>query len=265
VSGAERALLDRVVDTLNGYFALGHEVVDTALARFVHDRAHPDVYDANHASSVRAATPDEVASLLGEADERFAYTMHRTFKVDPRTPPAFEAALVLAGYECDTELQSVLEGELAVTPRTVDIRTVETDDDWSSLLRLTRADHEEEARKEAREPWPHALTEALVAAKRVKPGLRWFLARVEGVDCAFFSSWPGTNGVGKVEDLFTDPGFRHRGVATALIAHAVHDARERGAGPVLIGAVAADTPKAMYAALGFRPCCVYRSYTRKPT
>ena len=36
-----------------------------------------------------------------------------------------------------------------------------------------------------------------------------------------------------------------------------------GACPVLIGAVPDDTPKDMYAALGFAPVCVLRSYTKR--
>jgi hypothetical protein len=40
------------------------------------------------------------------------------------------------------------------------------------------------------------------------------------------------------------------------------DSRPRGAGPVLIGARANDTPKQMYAALGFRPLCIQRSYVK---
>ena len=94
------------------------------------------------------------------------------------------------------------------------------------------------------------------------PPLRFWIARAEGSDCAFFSSWPGTNGIGKVEDLFTLPEFRGRGIGTALIAHAVLDARERGAGPVLIGALTDDAPKHMYAGLGFRPLCVMREYLK---
>jgi GNAT superfamily N-acetyltransferase len=102
-----------------------------------------------------------------------------------------------------------------------------------------------------------------VAAKRVKaPDLRFWLARVDDTDAAFFSSWPGPEGVGIVEDLFTRPEFRRRGIATALIAHSVADARERGAGPVAISARVNDSPKYMYAALGFRPSCISRSYLK---
>lgn len=54
--------------------------------------------------------------------------------------------------------------------------------------------------------------------------------------------------------------MRPRGVATALIHRAVADCRARGAGPVLIVADVDDTPKRMYAALGFRPLAVEQKY-----
>jgi GNAT superfamily N-acetyltransferase len=113
--------------------------------------------------------------------------------------------------------------------------------------------------------WPRRITEQLVLSKRLKaPAVRFWLARADGVDCGFFSAFPGANGVGLVEDLFTHPDFRGRGVASALIAACVDDARARGAGPVLIGARIDDTPKHIYAALGFRPLCVRRAYLRVP-
>jgi predicted GNAT family acetyltransferase len=74
------------------------------------------------------------------------------------------------------------------------------------------------------------------------------------------ASLVGADGVGQVEDLYVEPEVRHRGLATALIHRAVADCRARGAGPVLIVADASDTPKAMYAAMGFRPLAVERKY-----
>ena len=81
-------------------------------------------------------------------------------------------------------------------------------------------------------------------------------------DAGFFSSWCAPNGIGIVEDLFTRREYRHRGIATALIAHCVADARERGAGPVAISARVDDTPKHMYAALGFHPTGISRAYIK---
>jgi GNAT superfamily N-acetyltransferase len=256
--------LEAVIATLLGYFELGNEVVAARRARFVRNPACADIYDANHGTAVRATTADEIDEVLRAADALFPAARHRTFKVDPRTPPAFEARLLLDGYAATPELQLLLEGPLqAPTPPPMAIRPVDDPADWASLSRLTRRDHEEEAATAGRPVWPPSLTAEMVATKRAKaPALQFFLASVDGVDCAFFSSWPGIDGVGKVEDLFTAPEHRRRGIASALIAHAVADARTRGAEAVLIGADPADSPKAMYAALGFVPVCVLRSYTR---
>ena len=44
--------------------ALGHEAVQDSLCRIVRDPEHPDVWDANHVSSVRASTTAEIDQLL---------------------------------------------------------------------------------------------------------------------------------------------------------------------------------------------------------
>jgi GNAT superfamily N-acetyltransferase len=255
-------ILDRAIATLNGYFELGNDVTVAARARLVCNIECADVYDANHAGTIRAASAAEIDELICAVDELFSEHTHRSFKVDARTPSPFEARLLHDGYDVTPELQLILEGPLATTPPRVDIRPVASDHDWQAVLRLTRLDHEEEARKANQEPHTTAFTRRMVRSKQAKaPDLQFFLAQIDGEDCGFFSSWPGADGVGKVEDLFTHPAFRRRGVATALIAHAVADARDRGAGPVLIGADPHDTPKHIYAAMGFRPLCTFRSYT----
>jgi GNAT superfamily N-acetyltransferase len=255
----EAGLLTRVFATLQGYYELGAEVLDEPLARFVRNVDASGVYDVNHASRVRAESSHEVDAVLARADEVFVASHHRVFDLDPWTPEAFPAALLLDGYELVHELELLLEGELHLTrePPAVEIRLAESDEDWAVLEALTRLDHEEEAQRENRAVREEEVTAQMVVTKRAKaPGLRFWLARADGTDCAFFSSWPGTNGVGKVEDLFTHPDYRHRGIATALIARCVRDTRERGARAVLIGARPSDTPKDMYAAIGFRPFCV---------
>ena len=132
--------------------------------------------------------------------------------------------------------------------------------DWSPRLAnagIQRLEFEEQVSRQVHPLRDEEVTSQMVATKRIKaPALRFWLARADQVDCAFLSSWPGANGVGKVEDLFTHPDLRHRGIATALIVHCVSDVRERGAGPVLIGALPNDTPMHMYAGMGFRPFCV---------
>lgn len=256
-------MMHRVCETLHGYFVLGNEALDLPDARFVRSTSAARIYDANHGACVRTRSARDIARVFARADEVFDGLPYRRFMCDPLTPSDFEAALVLADYEVGAEIQLLLEGELVASPPPTEIRGAEDEADWEVIARLTRLDHEEEARRFGRPVLDPEVTRELVATKRAKgPSLRFWIARAEGTDCAFFSSWPGENGVGKVEDLFTHPDFRRRGIATALIARAVSDARARGAGPVLIGAMSNDTPKRLYAAMGFRPFCVIRSYLK---
>ena len=70
----------------------------------------------------------------------------------------------------------------------------------------------------------------------------------------------GPHGMGIVEDLFTLPAYRKRGIATALIRRAVEHARDRGMAAMLIGALAEETAKSLYVSLGFVPQCLTRHY-----
>jgi len=256
-------LVARAFETINGWLACGHETRTHPLAQFVRDPRTPVVYDANFAYDVRAKTPDEIESLLEAADSMYRGLGHRQYLWDPEMPPEFEARLQVDGYEAEEQVVLVLEGTLATKGPAVQLRAAQGDADWKVIESLCRLDHEEEAAKGFHDPWDLSVTAQIVAAKRAKaPDVQFYVATVDGVDCAFFSGWPGPNGIGQVEDLFTRAEFRGRGIGTALIARCVDDARARGAGPVLIGARTNDTPKHMYAALGFRPLCVERRYSK---
>ncbi|MGH2899663.1 MAG: GNAT family N-acetyltransferase, partial [Solirubrobacteraceae bacterium] len=261
--GAMSDLLTLAYETLERWLALGHESIERRGVRFVRERRMPQVYDANFATRVRAGAEDEIEAMLAAAEEIFADFGHRHFLWDPGMPLPFEARLQLDGYAPRDEVVLVLEGALRARGPALDLRPVASDADWDALTELCWLDHQEEVELGFHDAWPRAFSEELCATKRLKgPAVRYFLARAHGVDCAFFSSFPGENGVGKVEDLFTRADFRGRGIGTALIAACVDDARTRGAGPVLIGARLNDTPKQMYAALGFRALCYQRSYLR---
>lgn len=58
------------------------------------------------------------------------------------------------------------------------------------------------------------------------------------------------------------PAARQRGVATALVAHSALDAQRRGAATCFLAARADDTPKEMYARVGFRAVGVTRNLLR---
>ncbi len=259
----ESELLRRVCETVAGYLAVGNETFDADGARFVRSRAWPRRYDANHVTQMRCETAREIDRLFARADREFSDYDYRRFDADTLTPPQFVARLALEGYQAETTLQLLLEGDLRADVREIDIRPCESDDDWAVYTRLEALDWQESTARQGRPYEPQVIAE-FTASKRAKwPEVRYWLAHVDGAARAYCSSWPGIGGVGMIEDLFTHPGYRHRGIATALIARCVADARERGAGPVVIGADPTDTPMRMYAALGFRPELLTAHWSRQ--
>jgi len=254
-------IVERVCTAYAWQRALGHNTVRDPFCCLVWDRAYPDVWDANHVSGVRARTAADIAQVLQRADETFGHCYHRFFVVDPLTPAAFVARLALDDYrELTPTIQLVLESRLRAHPRDLDLRLVTTEADWQCLYTLVRHNHT------AGEPIhggaiPAEVTRGMVASYRQKaPVYQFFLARQDGVDCAYGAGVLCANGLGMVEDLFTLPAFRKRGIATAIIARAITHVRQQGAEQILIGAHATEPPKRLYAALGFAPVCVTREY-----
>ena len=245
------------------YQALGNERFEAEGATFVRNREIADIWDANHLAHITASTPEEIDRLLERVEQEYAGFNHRQFRVDFRTPPALEARLTLEGYQRTEELVMLLEGELALTPKPHEIREVTDEAGWEAYTALHDTDW-----REYKDRIPGSFDEktaeqTMRSRRSQSPPVRHWLACVEGEPRAYLSSWGGVDGVGSIEDMFTHPDFRHRGLATALIHHCVAEVRSEGAGPVVISADTKDTPKRMYAALGFRPVALKRDYLKR--
>ncbi len=214
--------------------ALGHRSFEVAGAVFVKNPELPDIHVANYGHSVTASSPGEIDGLLALAEREFAGCPHRCFEVASDTPPPFEGRLISDGYDARNFVMMVLEGELAGRPRDADLRLAADGRDWEAADRL-----------------------------KTPPDRKW-LARMDGEARGMASVWDGLDGVGYVEDVFVEPAYRHRGLATALMHRCAADARARGIGALTLVADAADTPQAMYAAMGFRHVATKRRYVRYP-
>lgn len=258
-------LVRRALAVNQDMLALGNEVFPADGATFVRNRSVPTIRDANHVAHVTARTLEEIDRLLARVEQEFAGYRHRRFDVDPLTPPEFEARLAHDGYQASDLMYMLLEGELQGEAKECDIRLVDTEADWEDYERLCRIDWRQPAPGLDRqgESW---TAEEMFRNRRIKsPPARYWLAYVDGLPVSYLASWEGTEGVGLVDDLFTHSDYRHQGLATALIHRCVADCRVRlrRTGPVVIVADPHDTPKQMYAALGFRPVAIKRSYWKK--
>ena len=253
--------LEQIAETYAWYHSVGNHVEEHALARYVRHVEHSDVWVANHLSRVRAQTPAEIEQVLRHADQLFAHCTHRMVMVDPLTPEAFVARMALEDFrELTPTLQMVLEGSLKESGARVELRPVVTDSEWQAMYALVRANHIEGKSSHGLH-FDDELTRRMVAGYRAKATVaQFFCAFVEDAVCAYGCSVIGPHGLGIVEDLFTLPAYRKRGIATAIIQHAVEHARARGMGPMLIGPHVTEEPKKLYATLGFVPQCITRPY-----
>jgi GNAT superfamily N-acetyltransferase len=215
----------------------------------VRDARTPQIYDSNHARLVRT---DEggVDELLGAVDAELSARGHRaSIRLDPLSvPPLLEARLALEGWECEEGILMILDGELRRDTREICIRPVESEAEWAAYLSLKLSDDEA--------PWVRTVGQQWVACmRRKRPRVRTWLALRGDSAVGFFSEFV-EGGLGLLEDLYVHPAARLRGIATMLVAHCVCAARERGAQAVFLTARTADTPKQMYAKLGFRPVAI---------
>ncbi len=253
-------LTRRAVAVDGAFLALGHETFEADGARFVRNRGLPAIHDANFITGVTAATPEAVERLLARVEREFPHARHRQFLLDAATPPAVEATLVLRGYRHSASLVLVLEGELHGAPPAHDVRPLDDEAGWTAYGRMKQRDWDERAQRLGLRDlgW---LGPELVRHHRAKaPPARYWLVWLDGAARGFVGSWEGVAGVGQVEDLYVEPEVRQRGLATALIHRGVADCRLHGAGPIVIVADPDDTPKHLYAAMGFRPFAVVHKY-----
>jgi len=207
----------------------------------VADPAHPDVWDVNHVDDVTAETETEIEAVLAAMDGRLAHTPWRVVQTDGFTPDAFLACLALNDFiERPVTIQMALLETIADRGAAVTLKPVVSEADWDAVRRLSRE-----------------MTETY----RMKGSAYAFHLVVEdGTPVAYGACAAAPNGVGMIEDLFTAPAARHRGVARGMIAAFVDRLRSAGCHAIFLGALADDQPKRLYARLGFRPVTLARTW-----
>ena len=255
--------VDRAIDEFPIY--AGGERFEAEGGLFVRNHSIPDKYYANHVEQVTASTPEEIARLTERVEAEFEGFRHRCFYVDRDTPVEFEAWLLMESYQRTDSLVMVLTDDLRGTPKPYEIRLVQTDADWQALhdlVALADREFDPSARQTGNERPSDARDQRISMLQSISPPVRYWLAYAEGAPRAFFSSWTSTDGIAVLDDLYTHPDYRRRGLATALVHHCVADVRKRGAGPVALETDPADTPKRMYATMGFRPLSVSHEYLK---
>ena len=243
---------------------LGNTLIAAPHCHIVADPAHPQVWDSNHADEVTARTDAEIDAVFAAMDRHLDHTPWRVIHTDGFTPDAFFARLALDDFkERPVTIQMALRGELTDRGAAIDLRPVADDADWDALLQLVLADHAEGRRTGGLDLSPK-FSAAVVAGNRAKSGAyHLHLAMRDGVAVAYGGHAIAPNGAGMIEDLFTLPSARRRGIAAAMIAAFTDRLRDAGCHTIFLGALATEEPKHLYARLGFHPVMLARTWARE--
>jgi GNAT superfamily N-acetyltransferase len=96
-------------------------------------------------------------------------------------------------------------------------------------------------------------------------GDRWLIARHQGrpAVCCSLLVHERQAGVGQVENVFTAPAARNRGLARAVVLATVEVSRREGNELTFLGAKAGDWPWRLYQRLGFDPVGVQLSFVKR--
>ena len=257
------AFLQALAEAHDWCEALGHASAQARHCRLVSDLAHPEVWSANHASGVRAATPQAIEETLADIEAAFAHAPCWVVDSDAFTPAPFLARLALDGWQEQPAviLMSLDAATAAAAVPNLEIGPVRAEADRDELRRLHRRDLEEGERTGG--PRSEVVIQGLFEGLQSKAAAgRVLLGRIDGHPCAYAMAVPAPGGFGFIDDVFTAPEFRRRGVAAAMVAACVSHLRGEGIQTSFLTALASAPPKRIYARLGFRPQMLARRWLR---
>lgn len=204
-----------------------------------HNASNPDHHDANIARRIRTATPDAVIAEIASFYRQRGLVPR--VKIDNLTEPAdFAERLRVQGWQCEHTPLRVMTWEGAariVPPSSSDV----------AVVRASLADLSDFAQVQS-EGFGHADARwilGFLVDDLAHPACRNYLARVDGEAASALSVFD-TATVGVIINVATRPGFRGRGLASLLLAHAQADSR----GPLLLE-VTEDKAERVYRRAGF--------------
>jgi ribosomal protein S18 acetylase RimI-like enzyme len=216
----------------------------------------PRFWDGNYLRVERPVDLD-LEALIEEVDRIYSGFDHREIVVTDddrgaRVAPGFRSA----GWEVDPLLLMVAR---RVTGRASPLPVEE----WSfgSIYPLLVEGNLEAADRMTRED-----AEMDAGIRRVfqeRTGARFFVALAEGSPAGYCEVYVH-DAVAEIDDVHTFERYRGRGVATAVVSHAVRHGRAAGADLVFLIADDDDWPKELYAKLGFDPLSRLWQFRRPP-
>jgi len=213
-------------------------------------------YDSNFLW-VDEASGVTAEGLVAEADASFGHVLHREVFV----PEASEGARLAPGFRAlgFNAIHLVVMAHRREPDRAAAIAVAEV-----SIQGLRAADREfirRSLKDDAEEVVEQLLNFRLILPETV--GARFFVARVDG-EIASASDLDLDGHVALIDNVVTFEEHRGKGLARAVVSHAVGVAREAGCDLVFLHADLDDWPQHLYVKLGFDPIGEVWSFVKEP-
>jgi ribosomal protein S18 acetylase RimI-like enzyme len=206
------------------------------------DARHPLLWDANHLRVEASEAPDG-AALVAEADRHLGALGFRAILVlDPAVADLLAAPLLARGFREQHELLMLLGPTSDVAGAPVEIEEIAGEVVAASRIAAAR-----ELLGSAQVGRQLASRDALIAAVT---DVRSFAVLAGGTIVARCQVY-GARATAQVENVYTDPAHRRRGLAGSLVAHAAREARADGAEVVFLQTDASGPAQRLYRRLGF--------------
>lgn len=248
----------RVADARRWFRIQGHAPVERDGIAVVATPEHPGTWDANFVTVAPGVVPAALFARLAADVATGWQVVHTDCLVDP----SIEAALALAGFTTPMALIEMVSARVVAPLPAPLVTLVEVDaGTWPTFAALIEADQREGRRAGGYDP---ALAAGLIEARRrrIGPCRYWLLVEDEAaVGYGMTAVCP--NGLGLIENLFTLPAHRGRGVMSGFIVEAARRLRAAGCDAIFLDAQAGDAPARLYARLGFRPVSLARTWVRR--
>ncbi len=221
---------------------------------------HPDTWEANWAS---AAPGVSGKTLIAALDRHMTHSRWRVAVTDALTDPEVEAALALAGFRTESVLIEMAARAITPARPAAPVSPARVGEaNWATFAALVEADMREGKRTGEHD---EGVAAGLLDAIRRRLGAcdyRLLIEHGEPVGYGMTAVCP--NGLGLIESLFTLPERRGRGLMSGFIFDEAERLLAAGCDAVFLDAHAHDTPKRLYAALGFRPVALSRTWVSGP-
>jgi ribosomal protein S18 acetylase RimI-like enzyme len=218
----------------------------------------PDRYFSNFARVERSLAGVDVDALVRETDRVMTGLRHRQIQVfDERDGERIAPELAAAGYSAEHSATMALRRGPDRLPSLDAVEELDHPDVRPFLLEIYRRSLPDAERH---------LVEVFADFRRVVQravGARFFAQRIDGGVAGLCELYV-LDDIAQVEHVDTLAEFRGRGVARNVVLRAVHEARDAGAGLILIEADLDDWPKELYRRFGFDEIGRSWAFTRVP-